>query len=163
MLKRSMTRLAVALVGAGSVVSAAAMVGGTAHGVPANICVNVSGTSILNQGSSSCDSSGGTKSHAIAIGPGNDASATDGTKSTGLAIGSNNEALADDSNRSGAVVVGSDSTANANIANKDAAVTHATNSASSSANFGNHSSAVATKPGCSASLPVDTKKQHTFC
>jgi len=122
MLKRSMTRLAVALVGAGSVVSAAAVVGGTAHAVPANICVSANGTTYLAQGTAVCLTGAGEHSHAVGIGDGTTASAAGTNKNTAVALGSTSHSSVLRTNKSAAVVHGSTGAAGADGTNKNSAI-----------------------------------------
>jgi len=156
MLKRSMTRLAVALLGAGSVVSAAAMVGGSAHGVPANMCVNVKGNSVLQNGTANCDGSGG-----VEVGIGDVAHADSDPSNHAVAIGDNAEAVSTSANKSNAVSLGPGSNTFVEVSNKDSAVAHGA-PGNAQALFGNKNAAVAGGT-CATSTPDDTSKQAAFC
>jgi len=115
-------RLIVALLGAGVVASAAVVVGGTAHAVPANICVNANGTTYLIQGTAQCPTAAGAHSHAVAIGDGAFANGGDSNKNTAVSLGAGSTTSVLRTNKSAAVVHGSTGAAGADGTNKNSAI-----------------------------------------
>ena len=138
-----MKRLIVALLGAGVVASAAVVVGGTAHAVPANICVNANGTTYLIQGTAQCPTAAGAHSHAVAIGDGAFANGGDSNKNTAVSLGANSTTTAD------------------TRSNKDAAVVHGSGGTATAAQL-NRNSAISTGSACTAG-PTTGNKQTNFC